>query len=253
MASVTERISQIRQPYGGYVPPHRSSVTKMKDNRKLNYFENIDHKIMESAVDCLIRYGTGCSAQEAFTAPLNGAALVRDSANARDLLHSIRGLNDKAIKAACKLAGYDIVCQAGTAHYHPVCKINPNEKTIRNIARMVNRGLAFWDEYGPIVKTGFSFEGGYSFVVTAGNGGYLTADTLWIISTAKKKPTQIHTLKLLMHYIMGQHSSDPALHNVTWLGIFNPRLNAVYLMNISDINESVIEAVENDVICYGQH
>ena len=102
MASVTERISQIRQPYGGYVPPHRSSVTKMKDNRKLNYFENIDHKIMESAVDCLIRYGTGCSAQEAFTAPLNGAALVRDSANARDLLHSIRGLNDKAIKAACK-------------------------------------------------------------------------------------------------------------------------------------------------------
>ena len=39
---------------------------------------------------------------------------------------------------------------------------------------MVKRSLAFWKEYGPITKDGFTFEGGYTDIVSSGDGDYLT-------------------------------------------------------------------------------
>ena len=34
------------------------------------------------------------------------------------------------------------------------------------------------------------------------------------------------------------------------LGIFNPRLNEVYLLNVNTISKEIITEVERDVICY---
>ena len=53
-----------------------------------------------------------------------------------------------------------------------------------------------------------------------------------------------------MYWIMGQHSGQRIYKNITKLGIFNPRLNKVYLINVSDIPKSVIKAIEKEVICY---
>lgn len=53
-----------------------------------------------------------------------------------------------------------------------------------------------------------------------------------------------------MYWIMGQHSGKPEFKSVTKLGIFNPRLNLVYTLNIQDIPEEVVQTVESEVICY---
>lgn len=251
MASIRKCAVQIRQPWGGYLKRRKFSIKKLPSNSKLNFRENIPPEITELAVDYLARYMIGSSAQDAFASALNSASLAKERSNANVLLHNIKGLNNKSIISACKLAGYELLQRTGKPSVNPVSQIMPNTKTIRNIKQMVNRSLNFWDKYGPVVSMGFSFEGGYTFTVTSGKGDYQTQDTLWILSTSRRKPNKIHTLKLLMYYIMGQHSSNSDLHSITKLGIYNPRQNKVYLINVSEIKESVIETVSRNVIGYG--
>ena len=49
---------------------------------------------------------------------------------------------------------------------------------------------------------------------------------------------------------MGQHSGQEIYKKITRMGIFNPRLNIVYLLDIKDISNDIIKKVEKEVICY---
>ena len=127
----------------------------------------------------------------------------------------------------------------------------PDNITIKNIRAMVNRSLEFWKIYGPVTIDGFTFEtDGYTDVVNSGDGDYLTIDTLWDFKVSKSKPTNKNTLQLLMYFIMGKHSGKDEFKNIKKLGIFNPRLNTVYLLDTSVIPIEIIKEVENEVICY---
>ena len=53
-----------------------------------------------------------------------------------------------------------------------------------------------------------------------------------------------------MYWIMGQHSERDEFKGIKKLGIFNPRLNVVYLYDIDNVPKEVIEEIERDVICY---
>ena len=53
-----------------------------------------------------------------------------------------------------------------------------------------------------------------------------------------------------MYWIMGQHSGKEEFKNITKLGIFNPRLNNVYLLEMSKVSGETIAEIEKDVICY---
>ena len=105
-------------------------------------------------------------------------------------------------------------------------------------------------KYGPIVKDGFTFEGGYTEIVTAGDGDFLTADTLWDFKVSNKPPTNVHTLQILMYYIMGQHSIHKEFRNIKKLGFFNPRLNEAYTLEVSSISPDIISDVSSNVIGY---
>jgi len=137
--------------------------------------------------------------------------------------------------------------------YKPVQDIAPDAATLSNIRTMVNRSLTFMKKYGPIVKDGFTFEGGYTQIVTAGDGDFLTSDTLWDFKVSNKPPTNAHTLQLLMYLIMGQHSVHKEFHNIKKLGLYNPRLNHVYTLDVSSISPDVVRDVSSNVIGYKTH
>ena len=124
--------------------------------------------------------------------------------------------------------------------YQPVESIEPDTNTIANIRVMINRSLKFIEKYGPVVMDGFTFEGGYTDLVSSGDGDFLTTDTLWDLKVSKNKPTKDHTLQLLMYYLMGKKSIHKEFDSITNLGIFNPRLNCVYLLDINNIDSSII-------------
>lgn len=262
MYSVTKRISMVKQPYGGYLNKKQFDITTIDDGKILNEKENIHASLIGLAVDYLTRFLMGTSAEEAFKISLQGALcldLFLNNAsdkkglalrNAKKLLKGIKGLDDESVNNVCKLVGYDVCFRAGIMGYKPVEEINPDSDTIGNIVIMIERSLTFWKEYGPIIKDGFTFEGGYTDIVSSGDGDYLTRDTLWDFKVSKEEPKSKYTLQLLMYYIMGCHSIHPEFKQIEKLGIFNPRKNKVYIANISLISPEIIEKVSRDVIGY---
>lgn len=97
---------------------------------------------------------------------------------------------------------------------------------------------------------GFTFEGGYTSTVTAGDGDFTTADTLWDFKVSKAPVKKEHTLQLFMYWRMGLHSVHPEFQNVKYLGIYNPRTNEVSRIAVADISQEVIDDVESEVIGY---
>lgn len=110
--------------------------------------------------------------------------------------------------------------------------------------------VSFLAEYGPITAEGFTMEGGYTDIVSSGDGDFLTENTLWDIKTSKKTPTSKDTLQLLMYYIMGKHSWNSDFNSIQNIGIMNPRLNSVWLLDANTISTSLIQQVSRDVIGY---
>lgn len=252
MFSVTQRIQMVNQPYGGYLPVKNAEKIELSSENTLIEGESTNPTIIGCAVDYLTRIMLGSSVTEAFRVAFAGAEKVNETKNAEKLAKEIKGLDDKSIIAVCKLAGYDSAKRAGVQAYKDVKTINPTDIDIKNIKEMVNRSINFFNEYGPVVKDGFTFEGGgYTPIISSGDGDFLTKDTLWDFKVSKSKPTSKHSLQILIYYIMGLHSihSDDYI-NLKYLGIFNPRLNTIYRFPISEIPKEVIDEVSDEVIGY---
>lgn len=250
MYSVTKRISMVKQPRGGYIHPRDFTKIILDDGITLFPEENIHPTVAGLAVDYLTRFAMGAPVSEAFVISLAGAERAGEAPNAEKLLSSIKGLDDQSIACACQLAGYDVCLRAGRDKFKTVDNILPDKHTLFNIRTMVNRSIAFWKEYGPIVWAGFTFEGGYTDVISSGDGDYLTVDTLWDFKVSKLEPKSIHTLQLLVYYLMGSHSLRSEYLGVKRLGIYNPRLNAVYTLEVENIPKEIIEEVSTEVIGY---
>ncbi len=115
---------------------------------------------------------------------------------------------------------------------------------------MVARSSSLFADYGGVTMHGFTFDGAFTDIVTAGDGDFLTADTLWDFKVSVRPPTSAHTLQLLMYYLMGVRSGQPQFDGICHLGIFNPRLNTVHRIAVADVPPSVQAEVSRDVIGY---
>ena len=250
MASVTQRVSQIKQPYGGFLPMKNFTKEIFNDGLTLNETENIHASLVGIAVDYLTRFSLGSSVDKAFHISCLGAANIGMRSKATLLKSKITGLDDISIISACKLAGFDVCYRASKSAYKPVENITPDEFTIENIRIMVNRSISFWKQFGPIICSEPTFEGGYSDTVDTGDGDFLSKDTLWDFKVSKSAPTTKHSLQLLMYYIMGIHSVHEHFKSISNLGFFNPRLNTVYICPVNCISPETIIEIENNVICY---
>ena len=251
MASVTQRVAVIKQPYGGYLPLKNFKKENVNDGNTLNENENISAALVGLAVDYLTRFALGDSVDKAFHISCLGAFNMGMLSKANSLKTKITGLDDISIISACKLVGFDVCCRSSKAAYKPIENILPDSKTIENIRIMVNRSVDFLNKYGPIVCSEPTFEGGYTDTVNAGDGDFITADTLWDFKVSKNAPTTKHSLQILMYYIMGLHSIYGYYKNITNLGFFNPRLNIAYICPVSSIPIATIIEIEKNVICYG--
>lgn len=251
MYSVTQRISKIKQPRGGYIKRKDFTCITLEDGIELNSQENIHPSLIGLVIDYMTRFCMGTPKETAFHISILGAKIAKNEFVAYKLLSKINGLDTESIISASKLVGYDVCYRAGMAYFKPVSEITPDTNTITNIITMIKRTLSFWEQYGPIIKDGFTFEGGYTSIISAGDGDYLTKDTLWDLKVLKEEIKPKYTLQLLIYLIMGQHSVHKEFKNITQLGIYNPRLNKVYIIKLDAISQSIIDTVSRDVIGYG--
>ncbi|WP_054658560.1 hypothetical protein [Apilactobacillus ozensis] len=92
--------------------------------------------------------------------------------------------------------------------------------------------------------------GGYTTMVSTGDGDYLTTHTLVDLKVSKNNITNKYTLQIAMYYLMGRHSTNQHFQSINTLAIFNPRLNMLYSKSIDEIDANVLSAIEYDVIGY---
>jgi len=250
MRSVTQRIKEIKQPKGGYIKPSSMQIIQLEDQIKLNKVENISPSLVGLVVDYMTRFLSGTPKEKAFYISLLGASKINEGKKAKEFLENINGLDEHSIRYACKLVGYDVCFRAGITYYKEVNNIEPDKDTIFNIKIMIERSIDFFIKYGPVVQDGITFEGGYTSIIGAGDADFMTKDTIWDFKVSKLPVKKEHTLQLLVYYLMGKHTNNQDFEKITKLGIYNPRINTVYLKNISEIEKSVIEEVETTVIGY---
>lgn len=259
MSSVTKRISEIKQPRGGYLKPSSMTITNFDDGKTLSDVENIHASLVGLAVDYMTRFIMSKDVRDAFSISISGAKIAQDFGKknavklAESFVNRIKGLDDDSITAACKLVAFDVWFRdfRNASLSKTADEINPDSATIENIRIMVERSIKFLQEHGPVVSDGFTFEfNGYTPTVNSGDGDYIAGTTLWDFKVSKAKPTSKHTLQILMYWIMGQHSEKEIFLGVDSIGIFNPRLYFCYTMKISDIPLETIKKIEKDVICY---
>lgn len=261
MASVTQRIAEIKQPRLGYLPVHNLEIQQLEDNKLiLNSDENIPPVVVGLAVDYLTRFMHTRNISKSFTIPLLSLDILRksDQPNKENLvkegikyLNSIKGLDNESIIYACKLASIDYIFRTG--YFPPVMftDINPDLITIEHIKELTNRTLNFFSNDNQIIKHGMTFEGGYTDKVTSGDADFMTSDTLWDLKVSKSEPTSKYTLQLAMYWRLGLHSTNPEPYRkLRFLGIYNPRLNKVYRYDLLKISDNTIEDIDFDVIGY---
>ncbi len=143
MASVTQRIKQIKQPHGGYLKPSEFEKEEFIDNEILKE-ENIHSSLVGLAVDYLTRFMLDTPAEEVFNISVLGARMINEERKAYRLLQGIKGLDNNSIYNACKLVGYDVCFRAGLMGYRKVDEIGVNNDTINNIKIMVKRSILFF-------------------------------------------------------------------------------------------------------------
>lgn len=269
MFTVTQRANSVKQPKHGYLPVNCFSKTFVNDEKFLSRIENVPPCFIGLAVDYLTRFVIGEDKLDVFHISIKGIRRaeymtkidIYDRIKVK-WLDNITGNNQLSVICALKLVtfdswgrnlkgSYDEWKESGE-YYFKSHNIKPDDATINNIMIMVQRSVDFWKKYGPIKKQGFTFQGGYTLTVLTGDGDFMTEDTLWEFKTSKYEPKSEHTLQLLMYWVMGMHSIHPEYKKIKKLGIFNPRLNVVYLYNLSKLSDEVIKAVEDDVICYDE-
>lgn len=259
MSSVTQRIKEVKQPRGGYLNLSSFKCEPFDDGKVLANVENIHASVVGMAVDYMTRVCTGASVDDAFKISLLGAEIAEKSGlsgalvEARRYCDGITGLDSASVINACKLSTFDVWFRNTAFAFTSKRAVdtNPDADTVNNLCILIERSLAFWKKYGPVVADGFTFEpNGYTTIVDSGDGDFLTEDTLWDFKVSKKKPESKHTLQLLMYWVMGKHSCNPIFGGIHNIGLFNPRLNVVYTMDMREVDTAILNAIETEVLGY---
>ncbi|MBQ9545133.1 MAG: hypothetical protein IJV00_08400 [Clostridia bacterium] len=252
--SVTKRIEKIKQPPKGFVSPDKFNEIPLGEGlEELNPNESTSPALVGSAVDCLTRFMTGGSVKEAFKISYRGASIIGKVEEAEALGSEIKGLDKTSIINAVKLCGFDVCYRSSPFSYKRVDLIIVDDDTAKNISIMVQRSLNFFKLFGPKILDGFTFEGGYTDLVNKGDGDFLTKDVLWDFKVSKNPLSKENVLQLLMYWRMGLHSIHPEFKDIKCLGIFNPRSNKVFLLDVDYVSSQVIDEIETKVIGYKEN
>lgn len=247
LASVTKRIKQVKQPRGGYLNPKDMEVIQRPIRSLMEYQENIPPYTVGTAVDYLTRYMMTGKKSQAFKISIIGANQMGDGDQASKWLNEIEGLDDNSICRACQLVNYDSMYRAG---FPPSEFKKPDASTILSVRMLVERSMDFFKDVGDIIADGFTFGDAYTHLIHAGDGDFLTEDTLWDFKVSKYPPTKDHTLQLIIYYLMGKASKMDVFKSIRYIAIYNPRLNTIYKYDMSQMDINTIYKIRKDVIGY---
>lgn len=259
MASVTQRIKEIKQPRGGYLKPSVFTTTILNDDDAILLCNKVSPITVGLVVDYMTRVileQRKCNEfdiRRIFRISLEGAHLIDEQRfnYAFELMDVIEldSTSVAAVKACCNLVTFDSKYRSGI--WFPEYIVEVSDEDAKIIQKLIYRSVTFLDEYGPIIESGMTFEGGYTKLVSSGDADFVTEDTLWDFKASKNKMLNRYTLQLYMYYLMGLNSIHSNLYkSVQYIGFYNPIRNEVIRLDVKRIDEDIKDAILFDVIGY---
>jgi len=260
MLSVTKRIETVTEPRNGYVPLKLFRQNQYDDMQELREISSEDVSlaaIQGTCVDYLTRFMLGAKIEDAFDISIRGALELDEAYENHDeseriskFLSKISGLDELSILCACKAVCYDVAFRRGIGEYRDVDTVDIPVEMISNIIIMVNRCLNFLKDVGPVVDSQMTFEGGYTKLVSTGDGDYLTKDMIIDFKVSQRPFSHKWSLQLLMYYLLGIHSIHNEYKSIKYLCIFNPYKNISYIVDVNDIDDRTKYKVSHEVLGY---
>lgn len=254
MSSIINVTRKIKcAPYKDYVLPAQFQTESLQDNYCLMPGEDANYAPYTGmATDYLTRYLLFGSKKKAFEISGKGAFLasffldVNGAMNIyEELLKDItKSLDRQSIINACKIVSFDTYYRNPRAYVPSIEDINPDDATINNIPVFVKRAVQFFSDHGPVTDTGTMLRSGQLI----GDIDYITNNTLWDLKVSRNEINSTHTLQVLTYLLMGQRSNNPVFNGIHQVGIYNPRLNKAYTLDIRTISDDIIHAIEKDII-----
>lgn len=251
MTSVTQRIKEIKQPRGGYINPKMFTALQLGGESLSTDSENISPQTIGLVIDYLVRYYYEGDIHSAFNIALRGLASEEDSkwkVNAIILLNDVIDGpydSDEVIRAACLLAPYDAIYRAGIPA-SMIAQQAPDQRTIQHIRKMLHRTISYFKQ--SIVRVNLQFPGVKAKFIHSGDGDLATIDTLYDLKVSKNGLTKDQTLQLVIYALLGQNCDDPFYQGIKTVGIYNPRLDVAYTLDLNEIDRDTINEIKSDVV-----
>lgn len=251
MFSVSAMAAQAKQPNGGYLPVSLFRTIEYDDGNTTPSISAEYAGAAGTVVDYMTRFAMTGDKQAAFSISLAGAAKVAHGADAIRLLDKVTGLNEQSLCVAFELVKYDVALRQGAAAFVPTEAKAPPKEVLLATAIMIQRTIAFFHAYEMPVLNGFTMDGGYSRLVSSGDGDYVTETTLLDMKCTSGNLNSRWALQLLMYYIMGYQSYNSSyFRKLKRIGFFNPMKNTLYYYDIKEIPNEILYKVSRDVIGY---
>lgn len=164
---------------------------------------------------------------------------------ADNLLGGITGLDDKSIENACRLVCFDQIYRCSPSGFEEsvkqVYEYPPDEITSNHIRSMVERCVAFF-RGKTVTETGFVVKNERIH----GDGDILTKTGLWDIKTSMIKSLALKDkLQVLLYWCVGLQTDEAKFSRVKTLGIYNPRQDFLWKLDISQLPEDLINGLKS--------
>lgn len=285
MATVTQVVKRTVQPAGGYISPKQFELIEyhLKDtpeedledtNELIDLSVETTHPTVTGVVvDYLTRAmidiaRTGSASCTSKSKSLNiinhGAHLKNEMDKFEEEARKIKDLSDESINAMCRLTAYDTYYRSGMEVDPSTIYADPT--TCEHIRLMVQRTLNILSTRDDgMIEFEPTFNGGYSEIVSKGDGDYVSPSTLYDLKVSKNKSIDSkQTLQLAIYLILARRAvlgigiwyPTPFMHDrcseyfadVENIAIINPRYNIVYELKINEETEDVLNQIEQNVV-----
>ena len=233
--------------------------SSFNDEEYLNSSECVNPWIVGLAVDYLSRMMITGNKTEAFRISLLFKTLPWFVQHPEDwtcyhadkLLEKITGLDNFSIIRACNLVCFDEIYRSQNmkdfkSSYKHCAELSPKEyeTTCENIRVMVKRCVRFFEWCNPVPVTGFVVGNGYLH----GDGDILTETEIWDIKTSRQQLSLADKIQVLLYWYIGLNTKGLDFSKISTLGIYNPRMNYSWKLEISQIPEDLIDDLHS--ICF---
>ena len=253
--SVKQRIMQVKQPTGGYLPLAKFTKMVAEPRPIKEKTENVPIWVVNEAIEFLMQPKT-----VKIVTKVADETLAKIPEKEHPEMIVFRKLKEYASQVnpdftdSAITAAYKLIMLFESLPEDPFATLK-QIKDLKFNKTSINYARGFFRAAGLVTMANFINEDSFTKYITNDDekpDKFLTNEAFWLTVATENEPLDEKvTLRLLVQYLMGLHSiNDEEFKQVKYLGIYDFTTNTSYLIGLSQLDPQIVKDVANKVIGY---